>query len=114
MHVPEQQSVRPIIQGKDALAEIPSRRQKLSRLPGAGHAVKFLTWWLIFSGLYASSSVCPCCGRVGCPVGAAGAGIVGGLFALVIGKGKVIIERINRGLSLICSTISKSRREGRP
>ncbi len=62
-----------------------------------GRFLRFLTWWLIFSGIYASSSVCPFCGQVGCPVGGASAGLVGGLFALVIGKGKVIMARITQG-----------------
>jgi|WetSurMetagenome_2_1015567.scaffolds.fasta_scaffold1091252_1 hypothetical protein len=113
MHVPEQLPVRPIMHDKNAPAEISSWRQRLSQLPVAGRVVKLLTWWLIFSGIYASSSVCPCCGQVGCPVGAAGAGIVGGLFALVIGKGKVVIEPVIRGLFFIRSMFS-IQQEGKP
>ncbi len=45
---------------------------------------RYFFWWLIFSGIYASSSVCPFCGRVGCPVGGASAGVVGGLFAFLM------------------------------
>ncbi len=38
-------------------------------------------WFLAFFGIYASSSVCPFCGTPGCPVGAGGAALVGGVFA---------------------------------
>jgi hypothetical protein len=41
-------------------------------------------WWLIFSGIYASSAICPFCGRIGCPVGGASAGLVGGFFAVLL------------------------------
>lgn len=37
--------------------------------------------FLAFFGIYAASSVCPFCGRPGCPVGAGGAVAVGGLLA---------------------------------
>lgn len=40
-----------------------------------------LLWFLTFFGIYASSSMCPFCGTPGCPVGAGGAALVGGLFA---------------------------------
>ena len=46
-------------------------------------------------------------------MGAASAGLVGGLFALVIGKGKVIMARITQGFSAIRATL-KSTREGKP
>jgi hypothetical protein len=49
---------------------------------------KFFVWWLIFSGIYAGSSVCPFCGRMGCPVGGASAGLVGGFFAVLLLAGK--------------------------
>jgi hypothetical protein len=86
--------------------------QRFYRYPVIGRALKFLTWWLIFAGIYASSSVCPFCGRLGCPVGGASAGLVGGLFALAIGKGKVIIDRVIRGFSRLRAAL-KSTREGR-
>ena len=47
--------------------------KKLARPTGA---------WLGFSGLYAlTGGACPCCGQAVCPVGLAGAGLVGGLLA---------------------------------
>lgn len=37
--------------------------------------------WLGFTGLYAlAGGACPCCGLPSCPVGLAGAGIIGGLL----------------------------------
>ena len=93
--------------------QFPPGCKRFYRYPFIGRFLKFLTWWLIFSGIYASSSVCPFCGQLGCPVGGASAGMVGGLFALVIGKGKVIIEQVTQRFSFIRSTI-KSTREDRP
>ena len=113
MHFPEPKNVGPLIHDDTTPPEIPSGMKRFYQYPFIGRLLKFLTWWLIFSGIYASSSVCPFCGQLGCPVGGASAGIVGGLFALVIGKGKVIIEQVTRRFSSIRSTI-KSTREGRP
>lgn len=47
-----------------------------------GIVVRFFAWWFGFAGIYAMTATCPCCGQVGCPVGAGGAGVVGGLLAL--------------------------------
>ncbi len=113
MHFPEPGNVGPVIHNGDAPPEIPPGIKRFSRYPVLGPFLRFLTWWLIFSGIYASSSVCPFCGRLGCPVGGASAGLVGGLFALAIGKGKVIMARITQGFSFIRSTI-KSTREDKP
>ncbi len=113
MHFPEPKNVGPLMHADPTPPEIPSGMKRFYQYPFMGRSLKFLTWWLIFSGIYASSAVCPFCGRFGCPVGGAGAGIVGGLFALVLGKGKVIIEPVTRRFSAIRSTI-KSTREGRP
>ena len=66
----------------------------LIKYPLMGRLFRFLTWWLIFTGLYASSSVCPFCGRAGCPVGGVSAGIVGGAFTLVLEKGKSFLSRL--------------------
>ncbi|MEW6328109.1 MAG: hypothetical protein AB1487_11050 [Thermodesulfobacteriota bacterium] len=52
--------------------------------PLLGSLFRFFRWGLAFSGLYAMFAVCPFCGRVGCPVGAGSAGLVGGFFALCI------------------------------
>jgi len=53
----------------------------LSRLGQAAHKLlRLFGAWLGFSGLYLlTGGSCPCCGRPDCPVGMAGAGVVGGL-----------------------------------
>jgi hypothetical protein len=51
-------------------------------------------WFLAFSGIYASSSVCVFCGTPGCPVGAGGAALVGGIFACLWQYGKTILNRL--------------------
>jgi hypothetical protein len=113
MHFPEPKNIGPLIHDDPTQPEVSSGIGKFSRYPSIGRWLKFLTWWLIFSGIYASASVCPFCGRLGCPVGGAGAGIVGGLFALVLGKGKVIIGQVTGRFFAIRKTI-KSRWGGRP
>jgi hypothetical protein len=47
-----------------------------------GYVIRFFAWWFGFAGIYAMTTTCPCCGKVGCPVGAGGAGVVGGVMAL--------------------------------
>lgn len=113
MHFPEPNDIGPLMHPGATPPEIPSGMKRLYQYPVIGRLLKFLTWWLIFSGIYASSSACPFCGQSGCPVGGASAGIVGGLFALVIGKGKVIIEQVTRRFSAIRTTM-KSTWEDRP
>jgi hypothetical protein len=51
-------------------------------------------WFLTFFGIYASSSVCPCCGTPGCPVGIGGAAVVGGVFACLWQYGKSAWEKL--------------------
>jgi hypothetical protein len=41
-------------------------------------------WGVGFTGLYAASTICPCCGQVGCALGIGTMGIVGGLTATVM------------------------------
>ena len=113
MYFPEPNNVGPLMHDAPPPPTIPSGMKRFYRYPFIGRFLKFLTWWLIFSGIYAGSSVCPFCGRLGCPVGGASAGVVGGLFALVIGKGKAIIDQITRGRSFIRSTM-KSTGEAKP
>ncbi len=113
MHIPEHKNIGPVIPDGPAPPEIPAGIKRFYQYPLIGRLIRFLTWWLIFSGIYASSSVCPFCGQAGCPVGAASAGLVGGLFALVIGKGKVLMAWVARGFAFIRSTL-KSAGEGRP
>jgi hypothetical protein len=71
------------------------------KYPIIGRLLKSLTWWLIFTGIYASSSVCPFCGRAGCPVGGVSAGVVGGVFALVMAKGKAFLNQLAGLFALI-------------
>ena len=113
MPFPETKNVGPVIHDDPAPPALPAGMKRFARYPSIGRSLKFLTWWLIFSGIYASSSVCPFCGRLGCPVGGASAGLVGGLFALIIGKAKVIKARLTQGFSVIRST-RKFTRGGRP
>ena len=48
---------------------------------------RFFGWWAGIAGFYAASGgPCPYCGAPGCPVGAASAGVMGLLFALVLQK----------------------------
>jgi hypothetical protein len=113
MHIPEPEQVGPCRHDDPTPPEIAPGIQRFFQYPVLGRCVKFLTWWLIFSGIYASASVCPFCGQAGCPVGGASAGIVGGLFALVIAKGKAIMGRITQRCASLGAAI-KSPREGRP
>lgn len=69
------------------------------KYPLIGRLFRFLTWWLVFTGIYASSSVCPFCGRVGCPVGGISAGVVGAFFALVIEQGKSFLIHLGARFS---------------
>ena len=74
---------------------------RLVKYPIIGLLFRILTWWLIFTGIYASSSVCPFCGKVGCPVGGVSAGVVGGVFALIIEKGKSFLSHLAAMFSLL-------------
>ena len=53
-----------------------------------GGAFRFLGWFAAFSGVYAMGAVCPFCGRQGCPVGGASAGMVGLVFASLMQWGR--------------------------
>lgn len=57
-----------------------------------GQLFRFFGWWLGFTGLYAMFTVCPFCGQQGCPVGAGGAGVVGGFFALCMQNWKAFVR----------------------
>lgn len=55
----------------------------------------FLRSWFAVSAVYASASVCPCCGKQGCPVGLGAAAVVGGIltsFGMWVGR---LIERMS-------------------
>ncbi|MGO8763098.1 MAG: hypothetical protein ACLP2P_16280 [Desulfobaccales bacterium] len=113
MDVPEPKNVEASLHDATTPPEIPTGMKRFYRYPFIGRLLKFCTWWLIFSGIYASTSVCPFCGQAGCPVGAASAGVVGGLFALILGKGKVLLDYIMRWFSLIRAKFTPNR-SGRP
>lgn len=72
----------------------PPRTRKISQYPVIGGLWRFFSWGLVFSGIYASSSVCPFCGQPGCPVGVAAAGIMGGFFAAIWVYGKACLDRV--------------------
>jgi len=57
---------------------------------------RWLLWFLAFFGIYASSSVCPFCGTPGCPVGAGGAALVGGIFTVWWQYGKKVVGGLAR------------------
>ncbi len=58
-------------------------------------------WWLVFAGIYASSSVCPFCGKPGCPVGPGAAGLIGLVFAWLMTFGQHLRRRLQTFLALI-------------
>jgi hypothetical protein len=60
-----------------------------------GKVLRFSGWFFGFAGLFAMGSVCPFCGQQGCPVGSAGAGIVGLLFAALMQWGKTILKAVS-------------------
>ena len=86
-------------EGNNPRPELP-QDNKFPKHPAMGRFFKFLSWWLIFTGIYASSSVCPFCGRPGCPVGGVSAGVVGGIFALVMEKGRAFLSYLASLFSL--------------
>lgn len=92
------------------------RPWKISQYPVIGGLWRFFCYWLVFFGIYASSTVCPFCGQPGCPVGVASAGIMGGFFATIWIYGKAWLVRLK---GLIGRLASRSDRqvagpEGRP
>jgi len=56
--------------------------------------MRFLSWFIGFSGLYAMGAVCPFCGRQGCPTGAASAGLIGLVFASLVQWGRTFRLKI--------------------
>jgi len=72
----------------------PPRTRKISQYPVIRGLWRFFSWWLVFFGIYASSSVCPFCGQPGCPVGVAAAGIMGGFFATIWIYGRAWLSRL--------------------
>ena len=72
----------------------PPRTWKIYQYPVIGGLLRFFSWWLVFFGIYASSSVCPFCGTPGCPVGVGAAGIMGGFFAALWTYGRAWLDRL--------------------
>jgi hypothetical protein len=71
--------------------KLPPRLQPRGRW---GPVKSWVLWVLAFTGIYASSSVCPFCGAAGCPVGIGGAALVGGLFATLGQMGRKFFPRL--------------------
>lgn len=55
---------------------------------------RFSCWWLTFSGVYAISILCPCCGLPSCPVGIGSATLVGGFLAICKQSWGIIVQFI--------------------
>ena len=56
---------------------------------------QMVSLWGAFTGLLAIAAPCPCCGRVGCPVGLGMSAIAGGVLALIV-HGRDFITRVAR------------------
>jgi hypothetical protein len=109
MHFPEAKTAGPLPDDATPPPEKPTGMQRFYRHPFMGRLWRLLMWWLIFTGIYASTSVCPFCGQAGCPVGAAGAGLVGGFFALIVGKGKAVWDRGRQGAAHLRAKFTPTR-----
>jgi len=46
--------------------------------------LRFLAWWFSFFALLGPLSTCPICGQPGCAGGIAGAGVLGGIAAVLM------------------------------
>jgi hypothetical protein len=60
-----------------------------------GQLFRFSGWFIGFAGLFAMGSVCPFCGKQGCPVGIASAGFMGIIFGSLMHWGKSIVRVIS-------------------
>jgi hypothetical protein len=74
---------KPCCDHHDATHDAPAPRQR--RLAGT---LRYLAWFIAFSGVYSMGAVCPFCGRQGCPTGTASAGMVGLVFASLMQWGR--------------------------
>jgi hypothetical protein len=62
---------------------------------GLAALLRFFGLWAGISGAYAvMGGTCPCCGRVGCPVGIGAAAVLGGLGSLFVFKGRALLTRL--------------------
>jgi len=64
----------------------------------------FLRWWLTISALYSVSSVCPCCGKPGCPVGFGVGAFVGFIFVSLSTMCRAVWQRIMKTVSKLLSS----------
>ena len=58
--------------------------------------VRFAAWWAGLFGLLGGTMACPCCGQASCPGGPASAGLLGGLFAVILFLPRWIRGRLNK------------------
>jgi hypothetical protein len=59
-----------------------------------GKILRLFGWWFGISCLYAMFSVCPFCGRPGCPAGAGSAGLAGGISVLLLQNWKIFMRNL--------------------
>jgi hypothetical protein len=74
-HEEQHESESPRPTGKGVAAKLLAALRPVGRLFG---------WWLALTGLVAGTSVCPCCGQAGCPMGAGMASFFGLLGAMLL------------------------------
>jgi hypothetical protein len=60
--------------------------------------LRFFAWWGGLFALLAGGSVCPCCGTPTCPGGAASAGLLSGLVAILLFVPRWLARRLSRAL----------------
>ncbi|GEM_PF-4437604 len=65
-------------------------RKTLAALSPVG---RWFGWWLALTGLVAGMTTCPCCGQVGCPVGAGMASFFGLLGVMVLMPFQALLGR---------------------
>ena len=56
--------------------------------------LRFFAWWGGLFALLAGGSVCPCCGTPTCPGGAASAGLLSGLVAMLLYLSRWLCRRV--------------------
>lgn len=78
------------------MADHHHHHNKSQKHPFAARIINFSKWWLAFTGLIATTSVCPFCGQAGCPVGLGFASTMGGLFAIFMQDWKEPFKRLYR------------------
>lgn len=66
----------------------PNLKKPLALLGPVG---RLFGWWAALTGLVASTTNCPCCGQVGCPMGAGTASFFGLLGATTITRLKGLL-----------------------